>query len=284
MIHKLALGESEEMLKYARRSAEAYREAGDLHYWAVPAYFTAMMLAYQGNLSQAMRHCQDVVRFGQEGADPQIRCWGSATQGFVQWRLGQLDEAVAALRESLELAKAIPDYAFRISASADLGRCCLRQGRLAQALAAFQESQAFYVANIGGDSYVSLRNGLAKAYLLTVEQSDPTERAGWLKKARRACRDARKLGKVFRPGLPEAMRLQGTYECLRSKPTAAQKRWQRSLALAEEMGQRYDLGMTHLEIGQRLDERAHMERAEAILAKIGAEWDLARTRELLGRK
>ena len=80
------------------------------------------------------------------------------------------------------------------------------------------------------------------------------------------------------------MRLRGTYEWLRGKPAAAQKWWQRSLALAEEMGQRYDLGMTHLEMGQRLAERAHLERAEAILAEIGAEWDLARAREALERE
>jgi hypothetical protein len=79
------------------------------------------------------------------------------------------------------------------------------------------------------------------------------------------------------------MRLQGTYESLRGKPAAAQKWWQRSLAPAEEMGFRYDLGRTHLEMGQRLGKRAHLERAEAIFAKIGAEWDLARAREALGR-
>ena len=76
--------------------------------------------------------------------------------------------------------------------------------------------------------------------------------------------------------------LQGRYEWLRGKPAAAQKWWRRSLALAEEMGQRYALGMTHLEMGQRLGERAHLERAEAIFAEIGAEWDLARAREALG--
>jgi hypothetical protein len=36
------------------------------------------------------------------------------------------------------------------------------------------------------------------------------------------------------------------------------------LALAEEMGMRYDLGMTYLEMGQRLKERAHLEKAETI--------------------
>ena len=281
-IHKLYLGEWDTMIGPSRRAAATYQEIGDLHRWGMPVYLITLMLSYQGDLSQALMHCQDLVRFGQEGADLQVQCWGLSAQGFVQQRLGRFDEATVALREAIELAKAIPDYAFRIIASAVLGQCYLRQGLLGQALTALDTSQQFYMGYLGGDVYASLRNGLAEAYLLAAEQRDRTERVGWLKEAQRACRDALKQGKAFRPGLPEAMRLQGTYEWLRGRPAAAQKWWQRSLALAEEMGQRYDLGMTHLEIGQRLGERAHLGHAEAIFAEIGAEWDLARAREALG--
>ena len=80
------------------------------------------------------------------------------------------------------------------------------------------------------------------------------------------------------------MRLQGRYEWLKGKPTVARQWWQRSLDTAEEIGLRYDLGMTHLEMGQRLGERAHLERAETIFAEIGAERDLARAREALEKQ
>jgi len=43
----------------------------------------------------------------------------------------------------------------------------------------------------------------------------------------------------------------------------------------------YELGMTHLEMGQRLKDRTHLEKAETILAEIGADWDLARAGKLL---
>jgi len=46
------------------------------------------------------------------------------------------------------------------------------------------------------------------------------------------------------------------------------------------MGLRYDLGMVQLEIGQRMGNSIHLEKAEAIFAEIGAELDLARTRKL----
>ena len=130
----------------------------------------------------------------------------------------------------------------------------------------------------------SLRNGLAEADLLAAEQSTGTERAEWLKKAGRACRAVLKHGKAFRGGLPEAMRLQGTCEWLRGKPGAAKQWWERSLSVAQEMGQRYDLGRTHLEMGRRLGQTEHLEQAAALFAEIGAEWDLMQAREALGTR
>ena len=43
----------------------------------------------------------------------------------------------------------------------------------------------------------------------------------------------------------------------------------------------YELGLTHLEIGRRLGNLAHLKKAEGILARVGAERDLAEVREFL---
>ena len=116
---------------------------------------------------------------------------------------------------------------------------------------------------------------------MAAEHNDDTESEAWLKKARQACKVALKQGKVYPPGLPEALMLRGRYDWLRGKHKAAEKWWQHSLALAENMGVRYDLGRTLLEIGERLGERAYIERAEAIFTKCGAQWDLAKAQEAL---
>jgi hypothetical protein len=73
----------------------------------------------------------------------------------------------------------------------------------------------------------------------------------------------------------------GKYEWMIKKPSFAEEWWQKSLKTAEKMGMRYELGMTHLEMGKRLKKRVHLEKAEAIFAEIGAEFDLAQTRKLL---
>ena len=77
------------------------------------------------------------------------------------------------------------------------------------------------------------------------------------------------------------MRLQGTFDWLSDKPAKARKWWHKSLAEAERRGLRYDVGMTHWELGYRLGERAHLEKAEALFAEIGAAWDLARVKAYL---
>jgi tetratricopeptide (TPR) repeat protein len=281
--HKLFLGELNAVLEMSGQAVEKHWELGDLHAWGMSAYQTIVARTYRGDLSEALIRSEKMVRFGQEGADPQLHCWGLWTQGFVQHRIGQFEKAVAVLRESAQIAKDLPDKCFCIMTHADLGRCYLGLGRLADALDALEVSQSYFAPYLGGDSYASLRNGRAEAFLAAAEQDDGAKRGAWLQKARAACREALKLEKEFRPGLPEAMRLQGTYEWLRDKPATAWEWWQRSLRLAEEMGQRYDLGMTHLEAGQRSRERAHLERAEAIFAEIGAEWNLARAREALSK-
>lgn len=43
----------------------------------------------------------------------------------------------------------------------------------------------------------------------------------------------------------------------------------------------YELAMTHLEMGKRLNDHEHLGRADAIFAEIGAEFDHAETQRML---
>ncbi|MCP4538309.1 MAG: AAA family ATPase [Chloroflexi bacterium] len=286
--HKQYLGKPNAAVEYFQHSSRINRELGDLHSWGIATTQLVYFLANHGNLTQALIHSQDVVRLGQEGDDLQVVCWGLRAQGMVLRCLGQLDEAIKVLKESIELAETIPDYSSRISAGGQLGGCHLCQGELEQALSTLQASQQVYVeyssTGTTGIGVVNYCIGLARVYLAAAEQSGTIERSDWLKKAQRACQITLKQCKVFRSTLPEAMRLQGTYEWLRGYPAAAQKWWQRSLVLAEKQERHYELGITYAEMGQRLGDRAHLECAESIFAKIGAEWDLARAREWLGQE
>jgi tetratricopeptide (TPR) repeat protein len=284
--HKACLGDLDVVIEYEQRAARMYQEKGDLHGWASPMYGLCWALDFVGDFTQALIHGREMEIVGRDGADHYVQLAGLEGQGRALLHLGQLDEAISLLRRTVDLAEAILDRGVRVNAGAYLGRCYLQRGDLEQALSVLLASEQFRIEHGGGPfSPVILCNGLAEAYLMAAERSDAlpsSEKTDWLGKARRACRDALKNGKGVRPGLPEAMRLRGTYEWLKGKPAPAQKWWRRSMALAEERGHRYDLGMAHLEMGRRLGERAHLEQAEAMFAEIGAEWDLARAREALG--
>jgi tetratricopeptide (TPR) repeat protein len=116
----------------------------------------------------------------------------------------------------------------------------------------------------------------------SAEAAEGAERKAALKKSAGACRRAIGYAKGLRPGLPEALRLQGTHEWLSGRTAAARRWWSQSLDVAASIGNRYDTAATHLEVGGRLGDRATLERAEDILTHIGAKFDAGRASRLLG--
>jgi hypothetical protein len=223
----------------------------------------------------------DLVRFGKDGDDLQMEGWGEAMLGCAKKRIGHLQEATVHLQRAIQLSRTVHDTYIGLVASGELGQCYLRQNELGLALAAFEDGKQIGRGYRGiGNAHTPLRHGQAEACLWQAERADPSEKAGWLRKAKRACKTALKQIKAFRPGAPEAMLLQGRCEWLHGRPDAARTWWQKGLAEARQIGMRYDQGMIHLEVGKRLNEYTELEKAEAIFAEIGAEFDLAKTKEL----
>jgi hypothetical protein len=81
----------------------------------------------------------------------------------------------------------------------------------------------------------------------------------------------------FRPHAAEAYRLQGTCDWLRGRERQARRWWDKSLAIASEIGQPYELAATYLEMGVRLKEKTYVEKARKMLEEIGARLDLVET-------
>ncbi len=282
----LTRGEWEAALEYGRRSAEALRKIGNLLDYSVSVFIASTILVWRGDFAQALSNGQEQARLGRDAAETQTLASGLWVQGFAERCLGQLEAAMSHLKQALEIAEASGNIFLRVLAANELGQCFLRQAQWQTALDTLESNDNFIGEhNFGRAPFPNgmLRNGLAATYLMAAEQSDPQERNAWLKKAGRACQAALNWTKSLRPERPEALRLQGRYDWLKGNAAQAQRWWQKSLAEAETLGMPYESGLTHLEIGQRLGERAHLEKAEATFAKIGAERDLARVRELVKR-
>ena len=238
-----------------------------------------------GDFAGALASGQELIRMGRDAGIRAFRCWGEAIRGHVLQKQGLLPDAIRSQQKALELAKIIPDYLYHIIARTELALCYLSQGDWQAALTELETCQRFAAQHNVVEPYghVSTLNNLAEVYLFIFEHGGRTDRLIWLEKARVACQAGTKASSGCRLQIPKAMRLQGTCEWLREKPAVAQSWWQKSLAEAERMGMRYDEGLTHLEIGQRLGEREHLERAETIFGEIGAALALAKTRDVLKR-
>lgn len=279
-------GEWETALEYGRRSAGALRKIGNLGAYSVSIFIASTISVWRGEFARALADGQELAQLGRDAAETQTLSSGLWVQGFAEQRLGRLEAASAHLKQALEIAESTGNIFLRVMSANELGQCYLRQAHWQAALDMLESNANFIVEhNFGRAPFPNalLRNGLALTYLLAAEQSHPPERKAWLKKAGRACRTALRWGKSLRPGKPEALRLQGRYEWMKGNAAQARHWWGKSLAEAETLGMPYELGLTHLEIGQRLGERAHLEKAGAIFAPIGAEGDLARLRESVKR-
>jgi len=122
---------------------------------------------------------------------------------------------------------------------------------------------------------------LGRAYLAQAEEAGGKKREEWLKKAKGPCGKALRLARVRRNALPEALRLTGLYDWLSGRRTSAEKLWQQSIALAQQTGARYDLGMTYSEIGRRMNDLQQLKQAERIFFDLGANWDVEQVRRAI---
>lgn len=281
-VHGYLAGDVEASIADCSRAAAAYKDAGELRGWGAATAAMSWAMRFQGDLAGSLKTSEEIHRVGVESGDVELRSWGIGQEARTLRLMGDLDEGLLRSEEALRLFDSIPDYVDRAAVLSDIGMCHLEQGRPDRALEIMEEAQQLIAdRRLRGLPLTQNRIALAECRLRIAELKSGSERTSWLKSARRACRAALKYGKGVRDGVPGATRAKGTYAWLKGDRAAARRWWQRSLVAAEQMGARYDLGVTELEMGRRLNERAHLERAVAILGAIGARRELSRAQEAI---
>ena len=283
-IHEFYRGELVHSLEYGRQSFQAFKLTRENATSEIAASFLVWALSELGDFDGAVAESQELIRWGRDAEVRVAWCWGETILGYALRRQGKLEEAIEHLQQAIKLAEAIPDHVYRIIAGAELGLCYLRQDNYERALSELETCLRIRAEHrvVEPSGHAAILVNLAEAHLWMAEQ-DVSQRDQSLNKAKSFCHAALRQAPKERPKLPKALRLQGTYEWLCGKPAAARKWWQKSLAEAERMSMKYDIGMIHLEMGRRLGEREHLEKAEKVFSEIGAELDLAKARVLLHR-
>ncbi|MDX1413244.1 MAG: adenylate/guanylate cyclase domain-containing protein, partial [Candidatus Promineifilaceae bacterium] len=215
--HRLHLGYFEQSLDCVRRSEKVLRQAGDLHGLGNALSMIAFNHIHQGFLLESLPYVEELISTGEDGADPQLVCWGSIGRGIVRNRLGLLEEAATDFEEGLHLASILPDHYWHILGQAFYGQCLLWQEKLDEAFAALDEGERVYQKRgIGGPTLYHLRANQAEAHLFAAAHDDG-QRAAHLKQANRASKTAFKLSRQYRLFRAEAYRLSGTVQWMQGK-------------------------------------------------------------------
>lgn len=270
-------------IEYGRVAAEASRQGGywNLQGWGIDGYFISRSLACLGRFREAIEYAVELARFGRDANDSEVCYWGLICLGSTRVRMGEFDKAAVNLKDAVQLAEKVPNHWYRVTGGSFLGECYLRQGDIRQALEVLEQNRD-YASQHGIRGPVGYQNALAEAYLLMSERTSGSERQAWLAKARSACRIALRTGRRYVPRLlPDALRVQGIYSYISGDRSKAGILWQKGIDMANKGGMKFELGLTHLEAGRRLQDRAHLERAVAVFAEIGAEFNLNEARNLL---
>jgi tetratricopeptide (TPR) repeat protein len=274
-------GDFDRSLEYAHNGLEIAHNTGDLRSWGTAMDLTAWAQHISSKFSKAVETRLEMISVAEEGSDPQVLCWGYFGLGATQIRLGQIDEAIGSLQRAIEIAEEVPDFHTQLGAGAWLGRCYLAKGELTQALLVVEDSQELFSVHGVVVDAPYLGNSKSEIYLMAAESTNGEARQRWLKKAKRSCRDTVKVARNNRPTLPDALLLQGRYEWLQGKPETAQKWWEKATKEAQRICDTYMEGTIQLEIGRRLGNRDHLQRAKSILEEISAEFELAKAKEAL---
>ena len=276
-------GQLDKAIEDGIKGIEIARTTGYWHltFWGHLNYFVFWAYYLRGDMRSCLAIAQELVGAGQDANERAVLVIGLWGLGVVQQWKGDFQEAAATLTRVNELAEAILMHNGRVVAGAFSGRTYSRMGDFERSMAMLAQTDEYRRKHgVRGLDYF-LPMEFFRTRLAIAEHAEGIRRDECLREAKHACRRVLKWTKGYRVILPEAMRLRGLYDWLTGRRSEALKYWQCSISLAQEMGTRYDLAMTHVEMGRRLNDREHLQKAERIFADIGAEFDLAETRKLL---
>lgn len=262
-------GQWPEALAHFGRSAAASRGAGDLRQWGSATWGLSLVLCHQGRFAAAWEHAHELREISEASGDQVNFRWSRLAEAMILLRIGSFAAADAGLKATMEDGRSTADWQIYTRSLCELARSSLYQGDPDRGARFIREAAATAKSYGLRGHHVSELHNIAAALLLARIERTPGRKASWRLRwqARRACRRAIGGGRIFRGALPQALRLRGRYAWLVGDQAAAASWWQRSLTLSEELGANYDLAQSHLEIGNRLQNAAHLAQAHAIMAE-----------------
>lgn len=277
-----SMGRADVAPRHLRRGAAGYWEAGSIKGWAAATTLGGRSMARKGDFQGAQAVFRHVSEVAEDAAERQALGWGLSFEGEMLDLTGAFEEASSRLLHAIELFGEVPDHMSAALAQGLLGRCYMRWGKLSEAQRWLEEGRrAMVKLGLRGFMCSPLWLSLAEVDLAVAERADGNSRKAALARARASAERALTQGRIDALAVAPGLRIRGSVEYLRGKQASALGWWHRSLEDAETRGMRYELGLTHLEIGRRTGDRTHLRLAESLFSEMGAHFDLATTGEYL---
>ncbi len=274
-------GQLTEAQKYFELSKKVYSDIGNLVELASVESQLANIKFVRGDFRSARSLCEQNVDMAREMQNIQTECYFQEGVAKSSSMLGDWEDVVEQMLCSIELCRKIPNYLTYVETLGYLAWHYLRAGMLEKAFPLLEEAQlGIQKYRTYGQNNMQVYNTYAEACLLKAQQDQP-EKKQWLRKTGYWLKQGWKQGQSARIYITETMRLRGTYEWLQGRPAHARHWWERSLQEADTMGERYFAALTHMEMGARLGDPDHLQKAESIFEEVGARPDLEKVRGLL---
>lgn len=269
-------GSLDDAFSALNESIAAFDGIGDIRGWAAPCSFTCRIYYLRADFASMGQLASDMLRVGRDAGDPHVVAWARNGLGLRALTVGPLDEAASHLSDVWELTSQISAFRVQAFVGAALGKCRVRQGRLAEAATILEQSvELIETKNLRGEWSSDPLNAFAELWLAKAERTSGSPRDDALRTARRACAKALTCTRAAPTWRTETERLHGTLAWLSGDRGSADAWWRKSLTTAERVGMPIERARTLLERGQRSGDIALVDEATLAFEATGAGVDLA---------
>ena len=258
--------------RFVEAAATAW-SAADLRSWCSAIWGRCLLCCGRGDFAIAWELAATAITTAQEAGDLRMPLWGRLCKGMTLARVGRLMEADAELSSVVELALQEGDCLLLPQAAAELALCHVHNGRLAEAFEVFDIAiRIVRQRHIRGHHVAMLRNAFASAVVADADSKTGSDRKVALRRARRACMMALDEARTYGGAVPHAKRAAGSMHWLCGREKEALQCWQDSITAALQLGARYEIALTHREMGHRAGRKDDLEAGQSLLRELIGEF------------
>ena len=262
-------------VRYLELAADETMKVGNL--WEAEVAYGHLCMSYfgKGRFDKVLDYARLLHRIAEGVNDIRGLGWGQVLQALGHCHLGNLKESLHHAKLAVDHCEKAGDQLILAMSLRILGQTHMRKGEIREAIQALEKSRSVVAKHqLLHDFVVGTFVIAAEAYLEAANEL-AGERTSFLRKAKWNLEAAQLLSRMFKNWRAHTLRVRASYEFARGREGRGLALLQRSIAIADQLGSRYDSAKAHLMIAKELSHRhallvkTSIDTAKAILADLG---------------